>query len=222
MKNVKTAKRIVSATGWILAFLVWIIWYAMVPDEPEWIGWVIAISVILIGEGLVNRILLPETKQKISRLSSLPDVLEKDEVIRAFKESVTNPHRIVESADIIHNFIEALKKKRSLNIQNEDILFLYTGIAKPKLNKPPRYSGLMSCAGAVLVTNRRLIAIDVGLFGPKKELASIQFNRISRVESGGMGLKILIDNGRKYEISVLDEDKRAVAESILNICESKR
>ena len=219
MKNVKTAKRIVSAVGWVSAFLIWFIWYSVAPDEPEWIGWVIAIGVILLAEGLVNRVLLPETKKQISRLSHLPDILEKETVLNAFKEAVTDSHRIIYDDHVIRNLLEALSKKRSFNTQNEDILFLYSGEKKPKPNKLPQYSGLMSCAGAILVTTKRLIALDVGWVGPKKELADIPFNRISQVESGGMGLKILMDNVKKYEITVLDEDKRAMAQSILNICE---
>ena len=219
MKNVKTAKRIVSAVGWVLAFAAWFAWYSVAPDQPEWIGWVIAIAVILIGEGLVNRVLLPESKVQISRSSHLPDVLEKEAVLNAFQGAVSNSHRVITDADVIRNFLEALNKKRSVSIQNEDILFLYTGLEKPKPKQPPKYSGLLSCAGVILVTTRRVIALDVGWLGPKKELADIQFNRILQVESGGMGLKILMDNGKRCEITVLDEDKRAMAHSLLKICE---
>ncbi len=219
MKNIKTAKRIVSAVRWVSAFLIWFIWHSVAPDEFEWIGLVIAIGTMLLAGDLVNHILLPETKKQISRLSHLPDILEKETVFNAFKESVTDSHRIIYDDHVIRNFLEALSKKRSFNIQNEDILFLYSGEEKPKPNKLPKYSGLMSCAGAILVTTKRLIALDVGWVGPKKELADIPFNRISQVESGRTDLKILMDNGKKHEIIVLDEDNRAMAQSILNICE---
>ena len=142
MKDVKAAKRIVSIVGWILAIGFWIIWYSVAPDEPEIIGWIGAIAIILIGEGLVKRVLIPEAKGEVLRSSDLPVNLDKQKIDTAFTVSIQNPKRLIRDETIINNFIEALNKKRSLSIDNEEIVFLYTGEEKPNPNKPPKYTGL--------------------------------------------------------------------------------